>query len=174
MSSLPILSVPGTADTELAQGLLVHRFTKALVCVFSMLKEMFMSHIDVHLDHNKWQSEHAFWLDELKVWKSEHRLALAASKDLELAFARFQQELEDFERHVFDHETQISVHEGVMAQAEKPGGVDIGAAGMEAMHDREIAVHASQATVFNRVRKRHQEFMKGIRLIERVIEKMNA
>lgn len=136
-------------------------------------KENKMTHIDVHHDHNKWQSEHAFWLDELKVWKSEHRQALLVAKDLELAFSRFQQELEDFERHIFDHETQISVHEGVIAQAEKPGGIDVGAAGMEALHEREIAVHASQSTTFHRVRKRHNEFMKGIRGIEQIIEKMN-
>lgn len=131
-----------------------------------------MNHVDVHQEHSKWQLEHAFWLDEIKIWKAEQRLALSVSKDLELLYSRFTQEFEDFERHIFDHETQISVHEGVIAQAEKPGGVDIGAAGMEALHAREISVHASQTTMFSGLRTRHQEFVKSMRHIERIIEKL--
>lgn len=130
-----------------------------------------MSHLDEHQDHSRWQSEHAFWLDEVKVWKSEHRLALSLAKDLELVYSQLQSELENFERHIFDHETQISVHEGVMAQAEKPGGTDVGAAGMEALHDREVSVHASQVTAFEDIRKRHQSFIKNLKLIGRIIER---
>ena len=129
-----------------------------------------MSHFEEHRDHSQWKSEHAFWLDELKVWKSEHRLALSLAKDLELVHSQLQSELEDFERHIFDHETQISVHEGVIAQTEKPGGIDIGEPGMEALHDREISVHASQTTAFDRIRKRHERFIKNLKIIGRIID----
>ena len=132
-----------------------------------------MNHIDEHHDHTKWQSDHAFWLDEMTIWKLEHRLALSVSKDLELVHARFEQELEDLERHIFDHENQISVHEGVIAQASKPAGSAISMAGMDALHDREVSVYAAQLAAFDRIRLRHQEFMKGVRLIERIIDKID-
>lgn len=133
-----------------------------------------MDHVNEHHDHTKWQLEHAFWLDEMKVWKTEHRQALLLSKDLELAYTRFEQELEDLERHIFDHETQISVHEGVIAQAAKPAGAEMSLAGMDALHDREIAVHASQSAAFDRIRKRHQEFMKGVLKIEHIVDQLNS
>jgi hypothetical protein len=131
-----------------------------------------MDHLNEHHDHTKWQLEHAFWLDEMKVWKSEHRHALSVSKDLELAYSRFEQELDDLERHIFDHETQISVHEGVIAQASKPAGAEISLAGMEALHDREISVHAAQVAAFERIRMRHQQFMKGVLQIRHIVEKL--
>ncbi len=132
-----------------------------------------MNHMDHHSEHKHWQSEHSFWLDELKLWKSEHRAALSVSKDLDQAVSRIQQELDDLEHRIFDHESQIAMHEGVIADGAKPGsGVDASGAGMTALHEREVSVHAMQGAAFDRVRRRHQEFMKSLRLIERIVDRL--
>ena len=43
------------------------------------------SHLSAHKQHSQWDSEHAFWLDEIKLWKKNHQQALSKLHDIEKA-----------------------------------------------------------------------------------------
>ena len=43
------------------------------------------SHISAHQQHSEWDSEHAFWLDEIKLWKKNHKEALSKLHEIEQA-----------------------------------------------------------------------------------------
>lgn len=130
-----------------------------------------MNHMDIHNQHNKWLSEHTLWREELKIWREEHRQALLASMKIEDVLRKFDDEIKDLERHILDHDGQIQAHEGVMVLEHKHVPTSRGSE-MAELHAREISVHSHQTELYEKVKRKHQAFMKGVFRLNEAIDQM--
>ena len=91
------------------------------------------SHISAHQQHSEWDSEHAFWLDEIKLWDKNHKEALSKLHEIEQA-------IKSHSAILNDHSKAIKKH-------------------MKLEHQHEQINHAQQAKLHERLKAKHLQTM---------------
>ncbi|MCE9607882.1 MAG: hypothetical protein K8U03_23605 [Planctomycetia bacterium] len=112
----------------------------------------------MHGDHREWQSENAFWHDQLREWEREVGEAIGDLPKIEQALRGHERRLQThaaairlYEQVAADHEHQLAelVHEGAPS-----------AAGCTAhKHGKESRNHAQQRQVHEALKRTHHTFM---------------
>jgi hypothetical protein len=119
-------------------------------------------HASEHLDHLQWDSEHDFWLDEIKIWKKDHQTALEKLKTIEASIKKHDESLDEHAQAIQAHQKLDHQHEKVMSNAElDPSSLvfeedddkDI------SMHKQESKEHSQHAELHNTLKKDHRKTM---------------
>ena len=126
------------------------------------------SHLSAHKQHSQWDSEHAFWLDEIKLWKKNHQQALSKLHDIEKAIKQHATILDQHTNAIKKHLKLEHKHEERMKNAEQDRTSENFKTEDEhkmPQHQHEQQIHAQQAKLHNDIKAKHLQTMAMINML---------
>ena len=127
-----------------------------------------------HIQHSQFNSEHALWLDEVKLWQQQHDKALAKLADIEKALQRRASALTKHTLAIRSHIEAERQHEKSMAEAEKdPSNKNAKQADEKTtqLHKHELKVHAQQAKLHQEYKTNHLKLMAMLNMLNKEAHK---
>lgn len=126
------------------------------------------SHISAHQQHTQWDSEHAFWLDEIKLWKKNHQQAIAKLHEIEKAMMQQETILAAHTRAIKKHAKLEQQHEKIMKDAESDRSSEVFKTADEnkvPQHQHEQQIHTEQTNLHNKIKTKHLQTMAMINML---------
>lgn len=115
-------------------------------------------HLEMHQEHQQWDSEIKCWRADLHAWQLECKTAWEKLRELEAAIKKHEETLREHASSIRLDEDRIDTHEHALAEFESGGsGTDL--PGFVPKHKQEADRQVEQSARHEDLKRRHHEFI---------------